>query len=62
MTPSPNPERVSDKPAPTTHIVPSELVVWWAEPETEDPENPLNWSPLVKWANILVLSVISFLV
>jgi hypothetical protein len=62
MTPSPNPEPFSVKPAPTTPTSPFELTVWWDEPETEDPENPRNWSPMVKWANILTLSVISFLV
>ena len=45
-----------------TPASPSDFSVWWAEPETEDPENPMNWSPMVKWANILTLSVISFLV
>ncbi|AEO58214.1 hypothetical protein MYCTH_2118654 [Thermothelomyces thermophilus ATCC 42464] len=41
---------------------PLEFIVGWDEPETEDPENPMNWSALVKWANILILSVIGFLV
>ena len=40
----------------------SELVVWWDEPEDQDPENPLNWSLTKKWTNILTISVISFLV
>lgn len=39
-----------------------ELIVWWDEPEDQDPENPMNWSSTKKWANILVISVISFLV
>ncbi|KAK1991699.1 major facilitator superfamily transporter [Colletotrichum falcatum] len=38
------------------------LTVHWDEPEDRDPENPLNWRPAVKWANILTISVISFLV
>lgn len=40
----------------------SELIVWWDEPEDRNPENPMNWSSTKKWANILVISVISFLV
>jgi hypothetical protein len=40
----------------------SELMVWWDEPEDQDPENPMNWSSTKKWVNILVISVISFLV
>ncbi|KAK1756338.1 MFS general substrate transporter [Echria macrotheca] len=39
-----------------------EYTVWWDEPENLDPANPLNWSPARKWANIITLSVISFLV
>ncbi|KAK1975028.1 major facilitator superfamily transporter [Colletotrichum cereale] len=38
------------------------LTVHWDEPEDQDPENPMNWRPVVKWANILTISVISFLV
>ncbi|KAL2192618.1 major facilitator superfamily domain-containing protein [Corynascus similis CBS 632.67] len=56
-------EPFSDKPSSSeTSTPPSDFVVWWDEPENEDPENPRNWSPLVKWANILILSVIGFLV
>lgn len=40
----------------------TDFIVWWDEPEDQDPENPLNWSPWVKWTNILTISVISFLV
>lgn len=40
----------------------SDLIVWWDEPEDQNPENPMNWSSTKKWANILVISVISFLV
>ncbi|KAL1869669.1 hypothetical protein Daus18300_005524 [Diaporthe australafricana] len=40
----------------------SELIVWWNEPENEDPENPMNWSSRRKWFNIITISVISFLV
>ena len=40
----------------------AEHLVWWDEPADQDPENPMNWSPKVKWANILIISVISFLV
>jgi len=38
------------------------FVVWWSEPEDQDPENPRNWSPFVKWSNILTIATISFLV
>lgn len=38
------------------------LVRWDDTPDQPDPENPLNWKPLIKWANILIISVISFLV
>lgn len=38
------------------------LIVWWDEPDDENQENPMNWSSTKKWANILVISVISFLV
>ncbi|GKT72669.1 major facilitator superfamily transporter [Colletotrichum tofieldiae] len=38
------------------------LLVHWDEPEDQDPENPMNWRPAVKWSNILTISVISFLV
>lgn len=40
----------------------SELIVWWDEPDDKNQENPMNWSSTKKWANILVISVISFLV
>jgi hypothetical protein len=36
--------------------------VGWEDPEDGDPENPQNWSSMAKWANILTISVISFLV
>lgn len=38
------------------------IVVWWDEPEDQDPENPMNWPSKMKWANILTIAVISFLV
>lgn len=38
------------------------LIVWWDEPEDQDPENPVNWSSTKKWVNICTISVISFLV
>lgn len=40
----------------------SDLIVWWDEPEDQDPENPMNWSSTRKWVNICVISIISFLV
>ncbi|KAL8393893.1 hypothetical protein RB599_006105 [Gaeumannomyces hyphopodioides] len=39
-----------------------EILVWWDEPEGEDPANPLNWSSRKRWLNILTVSLISFLV
>lgn len=39
-----------------------DFLVSWDEPEGEDPENPLNWPQKKKWANIITISVISFLV
>lgn len=65
MRPSPDHESASEdtKPelaAPTPPAL--EFIVGWDEPETEDPNNPMNWSPWVKWANILILSVVGFLV
>lgn len=38
------------------------LVGWDDTPDQPDPENPSNWKPLIKWSNILIISVISFLV
>lgn len=52
-----NHEAVIDDPAPEAI-----LVGWDDTPDRLDPENPLNWRPVVKWANILIISVISFLV
>ncbi|KAL8341072.1 hypothetical protein RB601_006936 [Gaeumannomyces tritici] len=46
--------------APSQEI--SEILVWWDEPEGEDPSNPLNWSSHKKWLNIITVSLISFLV
>jgi hypothetical protein len=37
------------------------IVVAW-EPEDTDPGNPLNWPAWKKWANVTVISAISFLV
>jgi hypothetical protein len=37
-------------------------VVGWEEPEEKDPENPLNWPARTKWANVLMISAITFLV
>lgn len=38
------------------------IEVRWNTPEDQDPANPFNWSSRVKWANILTISTISFLV
>jgi hypothetical protein len=56
-----SPEQATLKCEPTTPQSP-EYTVWWDEPENLDPSNPMNWSPTLKWANIITLSVISFLV
>jgi hypothetical protein len=37
------------------------IVVAW-DPEGTDPDNPLNWPAWKKWANVVVISAISFLV
>lgn len=39
-----------------------DILVWWDEPDDQNPENPMNWSSARKWVNIIVISVISFLV
>lgn len=39
-----------------------EMIVWWDEPEDQDPQKPMNWPLKEKWANILTIAVISFLV
>jgi len=59
-------EKFSISPSPTestsdTDVVP-DLQVWWDPCPETDPQNPRNWPATVKWANILTLSVISFLV
>ncbi|KAM7219517.1 Major facilitator superfamily domain containing protein [Rhypophila decipiens] len=42
---------------------PQIIIVGWDDTqEHPDPANPLNWRPMMKWANILMISVISFLV
>ncbi|KAK3344489.1 major facilitator superfamily domain-containing protein [Lasiosphaeria hispida] len=40
----------------------SELIVWWDDPDDNNQENPMNWPSRAKWANILIISTISFLV
>lgn len=57
-----NPRRHEIKDGPAPAEPGSELIVWWDEPLDQNPENPMNWSSTKKWANILVISVISFLV
>jgi hypothetical protein len=37
-----------------------ENVVWWDEPVDQDPLNAMNWSEKKKWANIAVLSAMTF--
>ncbi|KAJ5960899.1 uncharacterized protein N7479_008049 [Penicillium vulpinum] len=39
----------------------SEYDVFWAEPENEDPEKPMNWSSTRKWTIIGMVSFITFL-
>jgi multidrug resistance protein len=40
---------------------PDSNVVWWDEPADQDPANPMNWSNRKKWANIGILSSVTFL-
>lgn len=40
----------------------AQFVVWWEEPEDQDPANPMNWPRYIKWINIITISVISFVV
>lgn len=48
---------------PTNHERPEEQIgsnrVDWDGPD--DPSNPVNWSPSLKWANVAVVSAITFL-
>ena len=44
-----------------TETEPVSLEVYWNEPVDEDPANPMNWPSRKKWANIAVLSSITFL-
>lgn len=63
LSASSNPRHeINEGPAPAEPGSGSELIVWWDGPEDQNPENPMNWSSTKKWANILVISVISFLV
>ncbi|GAP88678.2 putative multidrug resistant protein [Rosellinia necatrix] len=39
-----------------------QYIVGWEQPETSDPENPLNWPIWQKWSIIGVLTFLSFLV
>jgi hypothetical protein len=43
----------------TTHE--SEYDVFWEEPDSEDPANPMNWSSARKWSIIGMVSFITFL-
>ena len=35
-------------------------IVWWDS--EDDPANPLNWTPFRKWTNIILISIIVFIV
>lgn len=61
---NPQHEIINDGPPAPAPAEPagSEFIVWWDEPEDQNRENPMNWSSTKKWANILVISIISFLV
>lgn len=39
----------------------SQYDVFWQEPASEDPENPMNWSFRRKWSIIGMVSFITFL-
>ena len=38
-----------------------ENVVWWDEPEDQDPDNPMNWGAGRKWGTIAILGFITFI-
>ncbi|KAH8658203.1 major facilitator superfamily domain-containing protein [Xylariales sp. PMI_506] len=56
-----NPAVISSTPSIEQSRSGSKFIVWWEEPEDRDPENPMNWSSARKWTNIIVISLISFL-
>jgi hypothetical protein len=58
----PGREETTAEATPETAVEPIIMAVGWEEPEEQDPENPMNWSAVAKWTNILTISVISFLV
>ncbi|KAK3308171.1 major facilitator superfamily domain-containing protein [Chaetomium strumarium] len=62
LSSSPGPKVTTAPATPEPAVEPITIAVGWEEPEDQDPENPVNWSSVVKWTNILTISVISFLV
>ncbi|KAI1128827.1 major facilitator superfamily domain-containing protein [Nemania abortiva] len=61
---------VDDAEKPTSHSSYTEdqgdeqdqFIVGWEQPEDQDPENPLNWTPRRKWSIIGLLTFLSLLV
>ena len=45
----------------SAEIIPNPNLIWWNEPENEDPSNPKNWSTSRKWMHVGILSSITFL-
>ncbi|XTI96167.1 MFS general substrate transporter [Cenococcum geophilum] len=45
----------------SSEIIPNPNLIWWNEPENEDPSNPKNWSTSRKWMHVGILSSITFL-
>ncbi|KAF2119810.1 major facilitator superfamily domain-containing protein [Lophiotrema nucula] len=60
LSPPPTPENTTKW--NTRYQTPSSFVVSWDEPENQDPQNPQNWLKRTKWTNIIIISVVSFLV
>jgi hypothetical protein len=46
---------------PKTEAENDAFLVYWSEPEDQDPENPMYWSPTHKWIIIGTLSFLTFL-
>jgi hypothetical protein len=42
-----------------TRGIQDENTVWWDS--DDDPANPMNWSEKKKWANVAIMSMITFL-
>lgn len=61
-----DPEALSDRPADKKdnreHMADvSQYDVFWQDPSSEDPENPMDWNFRRKWSIIGMVSFITFL-